>query len=505
MSVPAPGYSRSVTELLVRAAGARVFERGASLFVMDPRGAVRRLDGDSAALAKAVLSLLEIARTRGELLTALAALVGGPVEPVSVVDELLSLLRQSGAVLLGAREGAALHTSSRGARGMRVVLGVTGAVQSIHTPWLVALLLSEGHEVRVAMTENALRFCRPEGLEALTHSAVRTSLWGADSSGPAPHIQLAEWADLMVIAPASASTVAKLAAGSCEDVVSATAIATRAPVVLAPSMNVAMADAPSVRRNVETLIEDGFIVVHPTTGHEVAHAPGERTPMRGTMPNPPEFVAILRAVIATAPPRREPIAASLATSWDERYRDPIETRPWDGEALDEGLQACVERVCAGRSSLRALDLGCGSGLLAVALARLGCAVTAVDLSERALAMGREREGGERVRWLCADVMSATLAGRFDFVCDRALLHVLAPSAQRTYAQRVARWLADGGAMVLTAHDEHAPSELGTTRFTVKMVAELFDGLLELESVERCAMRGPAGQSVSARRYVLKKV
>jgi 3-polyprenyl-4-hydroxybenzoate decarboxylase len=288
VTVPSPGYSRSVTELLVRAAGARVFERGASLFVMDARGAVRRLDGDSAALAKAVLTLLEIERSRADLLVALAELVGGPVEPVSVVDELLSLLRESGAVQLVARDaGASARGLARGSRGMRVALCVTGAVQSIHTPWLVALLLAEGHEVRVAMTENALRFCRAEGIEALTHSAVRTSLWGADASGPAPHIQLAEWADLVVIAPASATTVAKLAAGSCEDVVSATAIATRAPVVVAPSMNVAMADAPSVRRNLETLVEDGFIVVHPTTGHEVAHAPGERAPMRGTMPNPP--------------------------------------------------------------------------------------------------------------------------------------------------------------------------------------------------------------------------
>jgi protein-L-isoaspartate(D-aspartate) O-methyltransferase len=161
-------------------------------------------------------------------------------------------------------------------------------------------------------------------------------------------------------------------------------------------------------------------------------------------------------------------------------------------------------VCAGRSSLTALDVGCGSGLLAVALAELGCAVTAVDLSERALAMGRAREGGERVRWLCADVMSATLAGRFDLVCDRALLHVLPQGAQRAYAQRAARWLVEGGAMVLTAHSEEAPSELGTTRFTVRTVAELFDGLLEIESVERCVMRGPAGQRVSARRYVLRK-
>lgn len=469
---------------------------------MDVRGAVRRLDGDSAAFARAVLSLLEQERSREELLHALAELVGAPVEPVSVVDDLLALLRQCGAVQLVHREARAA-ASGRGARGLRVVLGVTGAVQSVHAPWLVGLLLAEGHEVRVAMTENALRFCRKEGLEALTHNAVATSLWGADASGPAPHIRLAEWADLVVIAPASATTLAKLAAGSCEDIVSATAIATRAPVVLAPSMNVAMADAPSVRRAVETLREDGFIVVHPTTGHEVAHAPHERSAMRGTMPAPPEFIAILRAIIATAPARRGATATSGSSTWDARYRDSVETRPWEASAVDDGLLECVARACGGRSDLRALDVGCGTGLLSVALTRAGFAVTAVDVSDTALAIARERPDAERVQWVCGDAMSATLSGRFDCVCDRALLHVLPVSAHRAYAQRAARWLTEAGALVLTAHSEEAPRELGTTRFNARMVAELFEGLLELESVERCAMKGPAGQSVSARRYVLR--
>lgn len=490
-----------MSELLLRSAGARVFERGQQLFVVDPKGVVRRLDGGSAALAREVLALLEHERTRDELFASLEELIGGPVEPASVVDELLSLLRQCGAVHAVARSAPSVSRPSR--RGLRLVLGVTGAVQTIHTPWLVSLLLAEGHDVRVAMTENALRFCREEGLEALTHNPVCKGLWSEGTLTVAPHIRWAEWADLVVIAPASASTVARIASGSCEDIVSAIAIATRAPVVVAPSMNAAMADAPSHKRNLRTLCEDGFIVVHPSVGHEVALAPSERHAMRGTMPSPPEFVAMLRAILGTHPARREPNASALGASWNERYLAPADARPWESASLDEGFRPWIDRVAQERPAARALDLGCGTGTVALALSAAGMDVSALDLAGQALSLARARPGAERVTWIEGDVLSATIAGRFDFVCDRALLHVLSPAQHRLYAQRVSSWLAPGGVLVLTAHSEQAPSELGTVRMSTRMVAELFDGLLAIESVERCAMKGPAGSEVPARRYVLR--
>lgn len=480
-----------------------MFERGEQLFVVDPKGVVRRLDGGSAALAREVLSLLDRERTRDELFTALEEIIGGPVEPASVVDELLALLRQCGAVQSVARSLSSSAAPRSARRGLRLVLGVTGAVQAVHTPWLVSLLLAEGHDVRVAMTENALRFCREEGLEALTHNPVCKSLWSEGTLTVAPHIRWAEWADLVVIAPASASTVARIASGSCEDIVSAIAIATRAPVVLAPSMNAAMADAPSHKRNLRTLTDDGFIVVHPSVGHEVALAPAERQAMRGTMASPPEFVSMLRAIVSTHPARREPHASLQRATWNDRYLAPADSRPWESDALDEGLASWIERVSNGRAGLRALDLGCGTGSVSLALSAAGFEVSALDVAERALALARARPGAERVSWIEGDALSATIAGRFDLVCDRALLHVLAPAQHRLYAQRVTSWLAPGGVLLLTAHSEQAPSELGTARMSTRMVAELFDGLLAIEHVERCAMKGPAGSEVAARRYVLR--
>jgi len=509
-----------VTELLLRAPNARVFERGSALYLLDARGAVRRLDGDSAALARAVLTILEQARTRSALFEALAELVGGPVEPASVVDELLSLLKASGAIVSPRRDArVASAPSPSSSSGLRVALCVTGAVQSVHTPWLVSLLLAEGHDVRVVMTRDAQRFCRREGLEALTHNPVCVSLWDARPYGVAPHIRLAEWAELVLVAPASATTIARIAAGSCEEPVSAVCIATRAPVVIAPSMNVAMADAPAVRRNLERLSEDGFIVVHPTSGHEVALAPAERAAMRGTMPSPTDFVAIVRAIVATAPSRREPAAPGAAEGWEARYAHGADERPWETDELDEGAEGTLERAISREhtnssplvaraplaSSFRALDLGCGTGTVARFLAARGCAVTALDIAESAIALARGRAEGDRVRWLVADARVATLNGRFDLVHDRALLHVLAPAEQRAYARRVTQWLADGGSLVLTAHDEDAPAELGTTRFQPRAVLDLFGDALSLESIERTAMRGPSGRAVSARRYVLRKL
>jgi hypothetical protein len=493
-----------VSELLVRAPAARVFERHPSLFVMDPRGALRRLDGDSAHLARAVLELLIVPRTREELFVALAVLVGGPVEPAAVVDELIALLRQCGAVVASPPQGTAV-TARRATRpaGLRVVLGVTGAVQSIHTPALAALLLAEGHDVRVAMTANALRFCRPEGLEALTHNPTFQDLWDRAPYGVAPHVRLAEWADLVLIAPASASTIARLAAGACDDPVSAVAITTRAPVMVAPSMNVAMIEAPAVRRNLERLREDGFAVVHPTSGHEVAHGPDARSTMRGTMPPPHELVAIVRAFVSTLPARRETEDPALP-AWDARYAEPVERRPWEADTPDAGLaEWLIPRNDLSRPP-RALDLGCGTGRIARHLAARGFEVTAVDGSARAISEARRFEGSERVRWVVADALAITLDGAFDLVHDRALLHVLTPAKQHAYARRIAGWLAPGGTFVLTAHCEHTPASLGTHRLSLAAVAALFDGLLTVQRAEPCEMKGPDETAVPARRYLLTR-
>src|SRR5262249_3269800 len=162
-----------------------------------------------------------------------------------------------------------------------IVLALTGAIASMEAPAFVGQLLARGFEVRVAATRNALRFVSALALEALTHHPVQSSLWPSDARAPVPHLALAAWAGLVVIQPASAASLARIAQGSCADLVSTMAISTRAPVLLVPSMNEAMLTAPSVRRNIEQLQEDGFFVALPAFGLEVAEEPSARRPMLG--------------------------------------------------------------------------------------------------------------------------------------------------------------------------------------------------------------------------------
>lgn len=494
-----------MTPIYLRNRSARIVEQTDKLYVLDPRGTLSRLDNDSASLARAVLQILELPQSRAQLFAALQALIGGPVEPAQVVDDLLSFLQQSGAIQQHSSNIALIDSPSNHSAGFRIVLAVTGAVQSMHTPTLVSLLQSEGHTVRVAMTAKARKFVRPASLEALTHHSVVDSLWNSPSHAPAPHIQLAEWADLVLIAPASASTIARIATGSCVDPVSATAVATRAPVIVAPSMNEAMFDSPSVQRNLNQLRDDGMFVVHPMTGLEVATAPQERTSMGGVMVAPNELVRIVRALGASHLSRRDKLAQSLSADseqWLPRYTQPQSTRPWDSDELDEGLLSSLKAQLTAPS--RVLDLGCGTGLLATTLASLEHNVVAVDGAQSALELAVKRAHAKQVQWVCANALGVVLSGEFALVHDRAFLHVLPPIAHALYVERMQRWVKPGGVLVLTAHNESTSEALGTSRFTTRAIRTLFQRWFTVDSAEECHMRAPAGEAVPARRYVLRR-
>jgi len=125
-------------------------------------------------------------------------------------------------------------------RGARVVVGVAGGIAAYKAAELVRLLDKAGAEVEVAMTARAQKFIGPMTFQALTRRPVFTDLWSLSEEAQIGHIQLADRADLVVIAPASANVIARLAAGLADDPVSAIVLATRAPVLIAPSMNVNM-------------------------------------------------------------------------------------------------------------------------------------------------------------------------------------------------------------------------------------------------------------------------
>ena len=157
----------------------------------------------------------------------------------------------------------------------RVMVGVCGGVAAYKAAELVRILQQRGCEVRVAMTRAAEEFVRPLTFSSLTGWKVITSLWGAegesatglDGAGDIEHIAEAQWADVVVIAPATANFLAKMAHGLADDFLSTTLLAATAPVVVAPAMNVNMWNHPATRANVATLRERGVRFVNPDAGY----------------------------------------------------------------------------------------------------------------------------------------------------------------------------------------------------------------------------------------------
>src|SRR5580704_8110344 len=156
---------------------------------------------------------------------------------------------------------------------MRVAVGVTGGVAAYKAAELVRLLQQEGLEVEVVMTRHAQEFITPLTFAALTGRKVITDMFSSEGAAPAnvesaiEHIAVAQRIDALVIAPATANTIAKLAHGTSDDFLSTLALATTAPVIIAPAMNVNMWEHAATRANLETLRARGVRIVSPDEGY----------------------------------------------------------------------------------------------------------------------------------------------------------------------------------------------------------------------------------------------
>ena len=148
----------------------------------------------------------------------------------------------------------------------RILIGVTGGIAAYKVPELVRGLRRAGHRTRCVSTPEAVSFVTPLVLQTLTGEPVRTALLDPAEEGAIDHISLADWADLYVVAPATANTLAKLAHGLADDLVSAVGLATQAPLLVAPAMNVNMWRHPATQQNVEVLRERGVRFVGPEAG-----------------------------------------------------------------------------------------------------------------------------------------------------------------------------------------------------------------------------------------------
>jgi phosphopantothenoylcysteine decarboxylase/phosphopantothenate--cysteine ligase len=198
----------------------------------------------------------------------------------------------------------------------KILLGITGGIAAYKAPELVRRLIENGAEVRVVTTRAARQFVTATALQAVSRQRVREALWDAEAEAAMGHIELARWADIVLIAPATAHFIAELAQGMASDLLSTVCLATRAPITIAPAMNHVMWAHPAVQANCETLRQRGVKLLGPAEGDQACAEYG-----MGRMMEPvqiaqtllatpaelkPKALAGVRAVI-TAGPTREPI------------------------------------------------------------------------------------------------------------------------------------------------------------------------------------------------------
>ena len=196
---------------------------------------------------------------------------------------------------------------------MRILVGISGGIAAYKSITLVRRLRDAGAEVRVVLTESAAQFVTPLSLQAVSGQPVRTHLFDPEAEAGMDHIALARWADVIVIAPASADILARMASGMANDLLTTLVLATTAPVTVAPAMNQQMWAHPAVQANLDVLKKRGVRVIGPASGVQACGEVGA-----GRMVEPEDIAAqVLRArssvdwrgkrVVITAGGTREPI------------------------------------------------------------------------------------------------------------------------------------------------------------------------------------------------------
>jgi phosphopantothenoylcysteine decarboxylase/phosphopantothenate--cysteine ligase len=170
-----------------------------------------------------------------------------------------------------------------------ILLGVTGGIAAYKAVDLAGKLTAAGAHVRTVMTENACQLVGPKSFEAVTGAPVFTSLWSDPQDHRMSHIALADWARIVVVAPATAGIIAKVANGLCDDLLS-TVLCTcwATPTLFAPAMNTRMWESPATQRNVETLRQRGIRLIGPCAGRLACGTEG-----LGRMAEPTEILAVL--------------------------------------------------------------------------------------------------------------------------------------------------------------------------------------------------------------------
>ncbi len=207
-----------------------------------------------------------------------------------------------------------------------IVLGVSGGIAAYKSVELLRLLKKQGANVRVIMTENAEAFVGPLTFEALSGEIVCLSLFEKSSDASIRHIDWAEQADAVIIAPATANIVGKLANGIADDALSTFMLAVTCPVGICPSMNTHMYENRAVKRNLETLRNDGYFIIEPDAGELACGATGP-----GRLPEPEDIVDRLLKMLTLKDMEDKKVLVTAGPTWEAI--DPVRfiTNPSSGK------------------------------------------------------------------------------------------------------------------------------------------------------------------------------
>ncbi|MEO6684463.1 MAG: bifunctional phosphopantothenoylcysteine decarboxylase/phosphopantothenate--cysteine ligase CoaBC, partial [Dyadobacter sp.] len=199
-------------------------------------------------------------------------------------------------------------------KGKKILLGVSGSIAAYKSALLIRLLIKDGAEVQVVMTDSAHQFITPLTLGTLSKRPVFTTFTQSENGTWNNHVELGLWADVMIIAPATARTLAKCATGNCDDLLTAIYLSARCPVFFAPAMDVDMYRHPSTQHNIKTLLRYGNKLIEAEFGELASGLVGE-----GRLAEPEKILARILAhfseilvaktkkVLITAGPTAEPI------------------------------------------------------------------------------------------------------------------------------------------------------------------------------------------------------
>ncbi len=199
-------------------------------------------------------------------------------------------------------------------QGRKILLGITGSIAAYKIPFLIRLLKKEGAEVKVICTEMAREFVTPLTLSTLSGNPVYTDFFESTDGTWHSHVELGRWADVFLIAPVSATTMAKMAHGIADNLLTATYLASKCPVMFAPAMDLDMFNHPSTSKNIDILISFGNILLEPEVGELASGLSGP-----GRMQEPEDIIAHLhhffqkkkdltgKKALVTAGPTYEPI------------------------------------------------------------------------------------------------------------------------------------------------------------------------------------------------------